>query len=200
MSGMLPSEPRPLAVRWQSFEPAYVSTAQSLRRQARSRGAQRWRIGFDYAQMLSSAGLDLFVFLTQQAGQAEKFTLKVPGLSEGSSAAGPVVSLVGAHSAGASTLSVDGTASPTSFVIGKGEFLCVSGSAKVYMATATVTAAGSAATIPIYPRLVEPLADNAIVTLTDVPFYVSLESDVPQYVRGFSAIVQPFSLDFIEVL
>jgi hypothetical protein len=187
-------------VRWQSYEPAFVSVAQNLRRQARSRGAQRWKLGFDYAAMLSASGLDLFVFLTQQAGQAETFTIQVPELSRGTSQAGASVALVGAHSAGATFLSVNGTSTPTAFVIGKGEFLTVAGSAKVYMATANVTAVGSAATIPIYPRLVESLSGGAILTLVDVPFQVALSSDVPEYVRGFNTIIQPFSLAMIEAV
>jgi len=195
----MPSTPAPLAVRWQSVDPTFVATAQSLRRQARSRGAQRWRIVFEYNRGRAASYNDLFVFLVQQRGQKEKFTIKVPTLSVTRSEVGAAVALTAGYSAGATALNVDGC-SPDGLVIGKGEFFTIAGSAKAYMSVTDVTSTAGLATINCFPPLMEDVANNAILTLSDVPFQVSLDTELPEFSQGLGTLIDPFELSFFEVL
>lgn len=199
MSGTMPRTPAPLSFSWQSIDPAFVSTTQSLRRQTRSRGAQRWRLVYEYNAGLAAAYRDLFVFLLQQRGQKEKFTIIVPFMSDTTSQVGAAVALTANYSAGATAVNVDGCA-PDGLVIAKGEFFTIAGSAKAYMATADSTSAAGAATINFYPPLMEDVSNNALLTLADVPFQVMLDNELPEFKRGLGTLMAPFDLAFFEVL
>lgn len=199
MSGIMPRQPAPLTFSWQSIDPAFVATTQSLRRQARSRGAQRWRLVYEYNAGLAADYNDLFVFLMLQRGQKEKFTLIVPFLSDTSSEVGSAVALTASYSAGATSVNVDGC-SPDGVVVGKGEFFKIAGSAKVYMAANTATSTAGEATISFYPPLMEDVANNALLTFVDVPFQVMLDSELPEFKRGLGSLMAPFDLSFFEVL
>ena len=199
MSGIMPRTPAPLTFSWQSIDPTFVSTSHSLRRQARSRGAQRWRLVYEYNAGLAADYRDLFVFLMQQRGQKEKFTLIVPYLSDTSSVVGSAVALTANYSAGATALNVDGC-SPDGVVVGKGEFFSIAGSAKAYMATATAVSVAGEATINCYPPLMEDVSNNALLTFVDVPFQVMLDTDLTEFKRGLGSLISPFELAFFEVL
>lgn len=71
--------------------------------------------------------------------------------------------LVGAHSAGATSISVDATSVAGTLVAG--DSFVIEGNTQRYVATATATFSGNAATISIFPALVQAYSDNADVTV-----------------------------------
>ncbi len=91
-----------------SMEPTQVSITHSLKRQVRSRGGQRWAIKGSYAPLDREQAAELYAFGVAQRGQYQTFTIVPPTVSAplGSANGTPLVD--GVHSAGATSISVDG--------------------------------------------------------------------------------------------
>jgi hypothetical protein len=75
---------------------------------------------------------------------------------------GSDAALQGAHSKGATSVTIDATSLTGTFK--KGDVLTISGSTQQYAATADATAAANAITISITPALVQDYSDNAAIT------------------------------------
>lgn len=75
--------------------------------------------------------------------------------------------LVGAHSAGATSLALDAVDGGVTGTLVAGDTLVIAGNTQRYAVTAVATAAGNAfATVAITPALVDDYADNAAVTVS----------------------------------
>lgn len=82
MSGTYPSTPAPASVTIESFEPSYKTTAHSLRRIVRSRGAQRWMFILKYTRLTRAEWATLFSWLMTQGGEGGSFTFYPPVLGD----------------------------------------------------------------------------------------------------------------------
>jgi hypothetical protein len=199
MSGTFPSTPAPLTIEVQSFEPTLLSVANNLRRQARSRGGQRWLFKCTFPPLARADFDPIFAFSVAQRGQFETFTW-VPntiGTTRGASSESPVVN--GALAAGVETASLDGLTASTSNILRSGDFFKFSGHTKVYMVTSDMSSNGSGvATLNFSPRLESAVADNETLTIASVPFQVAFASDVRGYTTDPTAYYQ-YEIDLIEV-
>ena len=177
MSGALPTRPAPARATLRSVQPTRVSVAHSLKRQARTRGAQRWGMRFAFPPMKRAEFAALHAFLLSQRGQADTFTTVLPGHTapQGTWAGAPVVS--GAGQSGASVALSGFTASQTG-VAKAGDLLKFAGHSKVYMVTADANSSGTGtATLSIQPALIASPANGEALTTSSVPFTVALASD-----------------------
>jgi hypothetical protein len=179
MSGVFPitTVQLPAAVVLRTMQPTRISTAHSLKRQARTRGAQRWAIRMSWSPMRRNLFAVFQAFLLSQRGQADTFTTVLPGHTtpQGNWAGTPLVN--GASQTGRSIVMDGFTASQTG-VAKAGDLLKFAGHTKVYMVTADANSNGSGqATLAIEPALIASPADNEAVTTTNVPFTVALASD-----------------------
>lgn len=199
MSGTYPSTPAPAAVTIESFEPSYKTTAHSLRRIVRSRGAQRWMFVLKYTRLTRAEWATLFSWLMTQGGEGGSFTFYPPvfGDVQGTAAGSPKVKTTTA--AGQTSIPSKGWTAGSA-VLKAGDFVKFASHAKVYMVTADVTADGSGeASIPIRPILVESVTGDEVITASAVPFTVSIDQDTLEAELTPGQIVQQAEIHLIEV-
>ncbi len=199
MSGTFPTSPVPADIKVSSFTPTLVSETQSMKRQVRRRGGQRWAFEVNYPPMTRSEFAPVYAFCIAQRGQYETFTFVPPVVSDpqGTATVTPVVN--GAQSAGDNTIVTDGWSNSIT-ALKAGDFLKFSGHNKVYMVTADATSDGSGnATLTIEPPLIADVSDNEALTVGDVPFTVSLVNDTQEFSAGPPNIYE-FNLQLIEII
>lgn len=188
MSGTFPSSPTPASIKITSVQPTLVSVTHSLKRQARSRGAQRWSIDLSYAALSRSEFAPLYAFSMAQKGQYGTFTFVPPiyGNAEGDvSACTSAVEAAGSESV---TVTMTGT-------LKAGDYVRFASHDKVYIVTSDLTGDGELA---IQPPLLEATT-AAAVTFDSVPFTVAFASDVQEFSRG-AADLHNFSVSLGEVI
>jgi len=199
MSGTFPSSPTPQSIEVQSLEPTLVSITSNLRRQARSRGGQRWGFKVTFSPM-SRADFDpIFAFSVAQRGQYETFTW-VPttiGTTRGETGESPIVD--GAVSVGATSCSIDGLTASTSNIIRSGDFFKFSGQNKIYMCSSDMSSDGSGdATLNFVPKLATAVADDETLTINSVPFNVAFTGDIASYGTNVTGYYS-YEVELIEV-
>lgn len=177
MSGTYPTTPKVQQVSLQSLQPTRVSLGQSLKRQTRTRGAQRWGIKFTYPQMLRSEFAPLHAFLLSQRGQADSFTTVLPGHTtpRGSWGGSPIVNGPGQ---GGRTINLRGMTASQTGIARAGDLIKFPSHSKVYMVTADANSDSSGtASISIEPALIATPIDGEVPVTSNVPFNVALVSD-----------------------
>lgn len=200
MSGTFPSSPAAAEVSVQSIEPTLISTSISLKRQARTRGGQRWLLSIVFPAMTRAEFAPIYAFSLKQRGQYEIFTYVPPTISttRGESAETPVVD--GAVTSGANSCSVDGLTASTSNILREGDFIKFSDHVKIYMVTSDMSSDGSGdATLDFAPKAVQDIANNATVTIASVPFTVAFQDDLRQFGTNFTNLFQ-YECSLIEVI
>lgn len=184
MSGTYPATPAFAGMKFTSWQPTLVSLSHSLVRQARSRGgAQRWAIEAEYPPNLSRAELaPILAFALAQRGQYEIFTLIPPALwstARGIATGTPLVN--GAGQSGR-TINTKGWSANITGILLMGDFIKFAGHDKVYLVTADANSDGSGnAAIVIEPAIMSSPANNAAITVANVPFSVSFVSDIQEF-------------------
>ena len=170
-----PVTPAPMEVTVSSFSPTYVSITNSLKRQARSRGAHAWGIEMRYGAMTRATFAPLWAFLLSREGRSKTFTVSLPAFTPLGAATGtPLVN--GASQAG-TALITDGWSNST-LVLKAGDWIQIENDAKVYSVTADATSNGSGqVTISIYPALRRTPPDNAPISTSPL-FTCSLSEDL----------------------
>ena len=175
--GALPTVQTPAQVVLRSGQPTRVSLSHSLKRQARTRGAQRWAMRLSYAPMQRAVFMQFFAFLMGQRGQADTFTVKLPGHNtpQGTWLGAAVVD--GASQTGR-LLNLRGLTASQAAAVKAGDLFTIAGQTKVYMATADAASDGAGkAAVTIEPALQVSPPDAAAVTSSNVAFTVALASD-----------------------
>ena len=192
MSGTFPTSPTPASIKISSIQPTLVSVAHSLKRQARSRGSQRWMMDIDYPPLTRSDFAPVYAFAIAQQGQYGTFTFVPPiyGSTSGSATGTLLVNNVSGYSAGDSTIIADGLTG----TLKAGDFIKFAGHDKVYM----LTADGSTS-LTIEPPLLEAVLDNEQIHYTNVPFKMAFAADVQEFSRGAQDL-HDFSVSMVEVL
>lgn len=198
MSGTFPTSPAPSTIRLGAVQPTLVSIGQSLKRQVRTRGAQRWKASLSWRNRTRAEWAPIWAFVMAQRGQYESFQIVLAGhdTPQGSWAGG--APLVDGASQTGRTVNLKGFTPSQTGVIKAGDLLKFSDS-KVYMATADAnsTGAGKVAALAIEPALMTSPADAEAVVYTSVPFTMALAGDVNEY--GVQApLFFDFSLDLME--
>mgnify|MGYP001596658388 CR=1 FL=1 len=120
---------------------------------------------------------DLMAFIMKQRSQKETFTIIPPELEDARGNVSGTVLVNGVHAVGDTTIAVDAMTG----TLKAGDFLKFAHD-KVYMVVADVTADGSnEATVTIEPPLLVALANDSAVTYDNVPFTVSLTTDIQEF-------------------
>ena len=120
---------------------------------------------------------DLMAFIMKQRSQKETFTIIPPELEDARGNVSGTVLVNGVHAVGDTTIAVDAMTG----TLKAGDFLKFAHD-KVYMVVADVTADGSnEATVTIEPPLLVALANDSAVTYDNVPFTVSLITDIQEF-------------------
>lgn len=182
MSGTFPSSPEASSVRIRTIQPALVSEAQSFKRWARTRGAQRWAMVLSWPSMTKATFMPLFAFCMAQRGQYGTFQIVLPppfNAPQGSWAGTPVVD--GASQVG-NAINIKGLTPSATGIAKAGDVFKMAGHSKVYMVTADANADGAGkAALAIEPKLVLSPADLEALTITAVPFTCALAQDINEF-------------------
>jgi len=185
-----PTTPTPSSIKITGVSPTLTSVTHSLKRQARSRGGQRWLIEAGYPAMTRATFAPLWAFVNAQQGQYNTFTFIPPIYGDTSGTATGTLLSNGTASAGDSSITCDGLTG----TLKAGDFIKFTGHDKVY----TLTADGST-TIAIEPALLSAVADNETVTYNDVPFTMAFADDSQEMSVGTDQMIG-FSIKLVEVV
>jgi hypothetical protein len=137
----------------------------------------------------------VLAFIMKQRSQKETFQIALPDLKNAKGDVSGTVLVNGAHSAGDTTIDVDGMTG----TLKAGDFVKFGGDSKVYMVVSDATASAGSATLTIEPPLRSALSDDASVTYDAVEFTVRLTSDIQEFNTGDLDLYR-FEVDFIEAL
>lgn len=197
MSGTYPTDPKPSRIEMGSSSQTLISFSQSGKRFAREMAGQRWTISASYDALDNNKGRALVAFCASQKGVFETFQfiashLQPRGVATGS----PLVN--GAAQVGTSVITDGWTASITG-ILKAGDILKFGNSPKIYMQTVDVNSSAlGAVTLTLEPALILASTDNDIITVRDVPFTVSFESDVQKYPTR-SSLYYSYEAQLVEV-
>ena len=202
MSGTFPATPVAASLSIGSIQPTLISVAQSLKRQVRTRGGQRWVITARWAPALRATFAPIFAFVLAQDGQWGTFQYVLPTWStpQGSWPTATVIEVDGAGQTG-TTLNIKTLTISQSNIAKAGDFFKIAGHSKVYQVTANANSNGAGkAALSIKPKLVTSPADGEDLTITGVAFTLALASDEFELpLRSPSAMAAGFELKMIEV-
>ena len=196
MSGIFPAAPF-ATTGLTSEHRTLVSVAQSGRRQARKVSGQRWRFTARFAPMTRQEFAPILAFLMAQEGAFGTFQITPPELAvpQGVATGSPVVS---ATTASGNTIPTSGWTPNVQNILKAGDVVRFAGHSKVYMVTVDASSdATGTATLQVQPGLIAPVTNLEAVTVTNVPFTVSLDSDVISY-RARRPSLFHFEIDLIE--
>jgi len=201
MSGALPSNDFN-ALNFNSQQKTLMSTTDSGKTFRRQVDGQRWTFTVSYPLKTRSDFAPIQAFIIKQRSQKEDFTITFPSYLNAQGSETGTVLVDGVHSAGDTTITVDGHAGDTAGSFKAGDLIKFAGHSKVYMIVEDVTPSSNASTLTIEPPLTNALADDEAVTYDSVPFTVHLNSDLQEFqtkqVDSFGNLLFSFEFDVIE--
>ena len=187
----------------QSQVDTLISKSISGKKLTRQIGTQRF--GFT-AEIIVAKRSDVYgelmAFVIQQRGSKENFTIIPPEVKNTRGSETGTVLVNGVHNVGDNTIAMDAFAGDGAGRFKAGDLIKFASHTKVYMIVSDVTSSGNAATVTIEPPLITALADNSVVTYSNVPFTVHLVNDVQEF-GGVGAdnngnVLYKFELDVEE--
>lgn len=196
-----PSTVTPVSAKIGSFQPTRISVAQSLKRQVRSIGAQRFTLQLSYRHLTTAQMAVFWAFLQTLRGQYNTCTFTFPSgaifaAALGSWATSGTIRVNGASQTGRTINLKNFTAGQTG-VVKAGDLIKFSDT-KVYQASADANSDGSGnAAVSIEPALIVSPADNEAVTYNAVPLTLQLVSDNAEF-NAMPAVLHDFDVSFIE--
>ena len=124
---------------------------------------------------------ELMAFIMKQRLRKENFTIIPPEVEDARGVETGTLAVNGSHTAGDTTIAIDGFAADSANRLRVGDFIKFNGHTKVYMVVADVTSSSGAATVTIEPPLVSSLADDETVSYDNIPFTVHLTNDIQEF-------------------
>lgn len=192
MSGTYPTTPEFRSIGFSSEQKTITSTTDSGKMFAVQVDGQRFKFSASYPPMNRSDFAPVLAFVMKQRSQKETFQIALPDLKNAKGDVSGTVLVNGAHSAGDTTIDVDGMTG----TLKAGDFVKFAGHSKVYMITADRSGSG---VINIEPALVENVSGSEQLIYNNVPFTVRLANDVQSYKLGAGQFFS-YEVDVVEAL
>jgi len=176
-----------------------------MKRYARTLNAQRWMISLDFSHLTRARFAPIWAFLISQRGQYDTFQYVLPNplyTPQGSGSGGAVNGNFGSPAEQQTGRSVytDGWSNSIT-VVKAGDFLKYASHTKVYMATADALSDSSGlAQLSFDPALVQAVSDGDAITLSSVPFTVSLARDELAFGLGVGSMFRLQQVQLVESL
>ena len=165
-----------------SIQNTIISKSQSGKKLARQIDGQRFAFT---AQIITGKRSDIYgelmAFIMKQRSQKENFTIIPPEIEDARGVETGTLAVNGSHTAGDTTIAIDGFAADTANRLRTGDFIKFNGHTKIYMVVADVTSSSNAATVTIEPPLVSALANDETVSYDNIPFTVHLTNDIQEF-------------------
>ena len=205
MSGAFPisnAKFRTLGIK--SIQKTLISKSASGKRLARQIDGQKFAFTADIiTAKRSDVYGELMAFIMKQRSSKESFTIIPPEVSNARGNETGTLLVNGSHTAGDTTIALDGFASDGAGRLKAGDFIKFA-HGKVYMVVADVTSSSGAATVTIEPPLTTALSDDEAVAYDNISFTVHLTNDVQEF-GAVSAdkdgnVLYQFELDVEEAL
>ena len=181
--------------------------SKSLSGKKLSRQIDNQRFGFTASIIAGKRSViygELMAFIMKQRSSKENFTITPPEVKSTRGSEDQVVSVNGSHTAGDTTIAIDGFGADRSGRLKSGDFIKFAGHTKVYMIVAEFTPSSGAATVTIEPPLLSALADDEVVTYNNVPFTVHLTNDLQEFgvvgADGSGNLLYKFEIDVEEAI
>ncbi len=182
MSGAFPisnAKFRTLGIK--SIQKTLISKSASGKRLARQIDGQKFAFTADIiTAKRSDVYGELMAFIMKQRSSKESFTIIPPEVSNARGNETGTLLVNGSHTAGDTTIALDGFASDGAGRLKAGDFIKFA-HGKVYMVVADVTSSSNAAIVTIEPPLREALADDSSVTYDNIPFTVYLVNEMQEF-------------------
>ena len=196
MAGTYPISPEFASIGFGSEQKTITSTTDSGKMFAVQVDGQRFKFSASYPPMNRSEFAPVYAFVMKQRTQAESFNVTPPIISSTRGSETGTVLVNGIHSAGDTTIDIDGLNSG----LKAGDVIKFASHSKIYMITDDANAdSNGEATITIEPALRESLADDEAITYNNVPFTVRITNDVQEFTLGTDPVYR-FEIDVIEDL
>ena len=199
MSGTYPTSPVFSSIGFTSEQKTITSTTDSGKMFSVQVDGQRWKFSASYPPMSRNNFAPVYAFIIKQRGQKETFQIIPPVISSARGNEQGTVLVNGAHTAGDTTITVNGHHNNSNGAFKAGDLIKFGSHSKVYMIIEDVNPSGNASTLTIEPPLRENLADDATITYDNVPFTVRLTNDIQQF-NTDDIDLYKFEVDFIEAL
>ena len=203
MSGALPSVDFK-AINFQSEQRTLRSTTDSGKTFRRQIDGQRWTFTLSYPLKTRTEFAPIQAFIIKQRSGKENFTITFPSYFNAQGSETGTVRVVNAHTAGDTTITVDGHAADTAGSFKAGDLIKFANHSKVYMIVEDVTPSSNASTLTIEPPLTSALSDNEQVNYDSLTFTVHLNSDVQEFptntIDKDNNILINYEFDVIESL
>ena len=180
MSGALPSLDFK-AFNFQSEQRTLRSTTDSGKTFHRQIDGQRWTFTLSYPLKTRTEFAPIQAFIIKQRSGKEDFTITFPSYFNAQGSETGTVRVVNAHTAGDTTITVDGHAADSAGSFKAGDLIKFANHSKVYMIVEDVTPSSNASTLTIEPPLVNTLANDEQVNYDSITFTVHLNSDVQEF-------------------
>ena len=172
-----------------------------------TRQIQDQRFGFT-AQIITAKRNDVYgeliAFIMKQRSSKENFTIIPPEISSTRGTETGTILVNGSHTAGDTTINIDGHAGDGAGRFKSGDLIKFAGHDKVYMIVEDVTSSSNAATITIEPPLVADIVDDSTIVYNNVPFTVHLTNDLQEFgtvgADNLGNLLYQFELDVEETL
>jgi hypothetical protein len=198
MSGTFPVSPVPGApITLRSTAPTRVSQSHSMKRNVRSRGAQRYSARLEWRNKRREDMAAIIAFVEAQRGQFGNFLMALPGYTTplGSWAGSPVVDVAGQTGY---ALNLRGLTPSQTGVAKAGDLIRIGTDLKVYRVAADSNSNGTGkATVTLTQALMISPADGTVITSSNVQFTFACASDVSESPLN-QGMLQDFSLDLVE--
>lgn len=199
MSGTFPTTPLPSSVTLRSIAPTRVSQSHSMKRNVRSRAAQRYAAKLEWRNVPKATMAAIIAFVEQQRGQFGNFLIALPGYTTplGSWAGTPVVD--GAGQTGYTLNLKNFTASQTG-VAKAGDVIRIGTTdLKVYRIAADADSdAGGLAAVTLTQALMASPSDAAAIASSGVQFTFACASDLSEIGIAPGDIHPSYVLDVVE--
>ena len=189
-----PTDPEFQSINFRSNTPTASNTSLSGKKTVRALGGQRWEFTASYDRLTKAEFSSIYSFLISQGGMLGEFDVVPTEISSTRGTAAGNVRVNGAHSAGDTTINIDGLGGSETLL--KGDLIKFSAEAhtKVYMVTEDRVGDG---VLTIFPALVVGLVDNELLVYNNVPLKVRLANDIQEYSLS-SNNQYTFEVDFVE--
>ena len=195
-----PTTVNPKAISFSSNRPNSISYTLSGKRSVRQFASQYFSFSVAMPPLNQTQFQEYYAFLVSQKGAFTPFNIEYPLNNQGPDKNSSSVVTRSIHSAGATTVAVDGLTASTNDVIKAGDLIKFNGHDKVYLVTGDVNSNGSGqGSINIEPPLQASTTDNEAVDLNKPVLKVALSQDDILYSTDATGVFD-LSFDVREVL
>jgi hypothetical protein len=183
-----------------SQTPTLISTSLSGKEQRAQLSSQKWAVRMTLNSLSDADRRTLQSFVQEQNGSLTAFELELPSdLADSSGGYTGAITTDGAHSAGATTVSISTSASSGTYAVKKGDLIRFAGAVKTYMVTSkTFVDVSGDATISISPSLQTDVSTTTSVTHTNVSLNVRIDNEFKYTAR--QELFANTKMEFIEVI